>query len=175
MFRKQISAKEKFNEQIVTTIGDARTHYGNLKYQQFMNMVVMLDCLMESYKQDPEFIKKATVLLEEKQIDVLSRTSQEIMGMITENPAKKDRLYFIEWFKLLVSLSTRTIFAGRMTNVDIDLASVWDDYKRMTNMNTKKIEGELVDKSMTDTHEEPDGVSGSDSIEEIDIKDGVLE
>lgn len=168
-FQSKTDAKEDFKKLIVKTIGEAKDFYSNLKYFNFINSVTMLDCMLGSYKDDPQFISNAMLVNQANEVQQNEMNILKLEGINTSALDQK-RKYFISWFRILIDLSIRSVFAGRMTNVDIDLAEVWDDWKRMLSVTDHKhIERGLVDRSTVDIHDEPEEI-----IEE-DVIEGVLE
>lgn len=124
---QQITAKERFKGLIVETIRDVKTHYTNLKYAQFINAVDILDCLMESYKDEPTFVKKAEEIL--KKHDITAEELRTFAVVIGTDEAQKQQIptriaTYRDWFRALVDLANRTVFAGKQLNVNIDLAEV---------------------------------------------------
>ena len=166
-FYDQLKAKEEFKKLIVHTIEDAKNFFNNLEFSKFIGAVTMLDCLIESYKEDPEFIASAQVLNQNNNISANQLSIMEIQGIeVSRN--EQQRGYFIEWFRLLVKLATRTVFAGRLTDVDIDLGSVMKLWRDMTEIDTQELQNSVLDKTKTDTEDE-------DLSEGVPINDGITE
>ena len=159
---QQITAKERFKGLIVDTIRDVKTHYTNLEYAKFINAVDILDCLMESYKDEPKFVEKAKQILETH--NTTAEQLKTFAIVIGTDEAQKQNIptriaTYRDWFRALVDLANRTIFAGKQLNVNIDLAEVITIWNRMREIkiNPEKRMKEVEEKS-TIAEDEPQDV-----------------
>jgi len=131
----ELQAKEKFKNLIVEAIKDAKNFFNELKYQNFLNAVEMLDCLMESYKNDPLFFEKVTKLLSDYNYALTEMKSLEMIDRdLGKHLQERARIQLYQmWFRNLIDLANRTIFAGKQIDVDINLEEVfkvWNAVKK---------------------------------------------
>jgi len=158
-FFEQLKARDKYKNLIVETIQDGKNNFTNLEYSKFKNSVIMLECLMDSYKEDPNFLEKINLIQSEFNLKSGNNLTESIQGI--KSSSKEDVIdYFRNWFKALVNLATRTVFSSRMTSVDINLGEVMNIWREMAGFEDKKnMESDLIAKSFIDFEEE----IGSDS------------
>lgn len=158
---QQITAKERFKGLIVETIRDVKTHYTNLQYPKFINAVDILDCLMESYKDEPKFVERAGEIL--KKHNITEEKLKAFAIIIGTDEAQQKNIpakiqTYRDWFRALVDLANRTVFAGKQMNVNIDLAEVittWNKMRGIIDMvEPEKRKKEIEEKSTMATDEQ---------------------
>jgi len=158
-FFEQLRARDRYKNLIVETIQDGKNNFTNLEYSKFKNSVIMLECLMDSYKEDPNFLVVIQKIQSEMNLKTISSLSESIQGI--KSSSKQDEIdYFRKWFKALVNLATRTVFSTRMTSVDINLSEVMTIWKEMAGLKEGEYESDLIAKSFIDFEQE--AVSRSD-------------
>jgi len=155
-FFEQLKARDRYKNLIVETIQDGKNNFTNLEYSKFKNSVIMLECLMDSYKEDPNFLDVIQKIQGEMNIKAINTLAESIQGI--KSSSKQDEIdYFRKWFKALVNLATRTVFSTRLTSVDINLSEVMDLWKEMAGLKEGEYESELISKSFIDFEQETGG------------------
>lgn len=155
-FFEQLKARDKYKNLIVETIQDGKNNFTNLEYSKFKNSVIMLECLMDSYKEDPKFLEIIIEIQRKMKMKATNSFAESIQGM--KSSSRQDEIdYFRKWFKALVNLATRTVFSTRMTSVDINLSEVMKIWKEMAGFKEGEAESELIAKSFIDLEQETGG------------------
>lgn len=167
-FPAKFQAQEEFKRLIVTAMTNTKDFFNDIKYNNFMNSVEMLDCLMESYKKDPIFLDKASAIL-----TIFKLNQEDIRGLeiIDINEASKMEFeskvkLYQSWFRLLVDLANRTVFAGRMLDVDIDLEKVFNTWKAMIKVEKETTPADIQKEAEEVSMPNPETEVSADVIED---------
>lgn len=168
---QQLKALDRFKNLIVESIKDTKDFFNDLKYENYRNSVSMLDCLLESYKKDPQFETKAKEILTVFKIKQFSNLTLQLIDQELGDEydiQNKNKLYQ-SWFRLLIDLANRTIFSGRMMDVDVNMEDIMSTWQDMVGTSKKDIEDEAESKSVTDhTNDEDD--EEEPEVEDIEIE-----
>lgn len=143
-------AKERFKNLIVTAIENAKNYFNDAKPLNFMNAVEMVDCLLESYKEDPIFIEKGGKLLTNFKVKSESLQELALIDIDTSTLLQQQTKVglYQQWFRLLIDLANRTVFAGKSIDVDLDMSEIFKTWRDM--MNDTTITKKVIEESKSD-------------------------